>query len=105
MGSTSKGVTYDSDGNMERCLFCDICTRKAPGKILFEDQNYVVFLNIYPVTPNHALVAPKKHIKSFKELYGKDGAVTLEDMMKVSLVSQFIRSASILILPLYLIDR
>ena len=81
--TTSKGVTYDSDGNVVSCLFCRICNLKEPGEILFSNDDYVVFRNINPVTTNHVLVTPRKHIKSFKSLSGEQGANILEDMMEV----------------------
>lgn len=78
-----KGVTYDHNGVVLSCLFCRICELKEPAEILLSNDQYVVFRNIYPVTQNHVLVAPRKHIKSYKELSGDSGVKVLEDMIKV----------------------
>jgi diadenosine tetraphosphate (Ap4A) HIT family hydrolase len=81
--TTVKGVTYGEDGGVVSCLFCRIADQKEPGDILFQNDKYVVFRNIYPVTDTHVLVTPRKHIKSFRELSGEEGAAVLADMIKV----------------------
>ena len=81
--TTIKGVTYNEDGSVVSCLFCRICNKTEPADILFSNDDYVVFKNINPVTKNHVLVAPRRHIKNFKDLSGDTGAAVLRDMMEV----------------------
>jgi len=49
------------------CLFCKIIAKEIPAKVLFEDDDLLVFSDIHPVAPTHALVIPKKHIVSLNE--------------------------------------
>jgi len=46
---------------MEDCLFCKIISGEIPSQKVYEDENFIAFLDINPVTPGHTLVVPKKH--------------------------------------------
>lgn len=46
---------------MENCIFCKIVAGTLPSYRLYEDDNYLAFLNIYPSSKGHTLVIPKKH--------------------------------------------
>jgi len=50
------------------CLFCKIINKEIPSKVIYEDDNYLSFLDINPNTKGHALVVPKKHTESFNDL-------------------------------------
>ncbi len=53
---------FNSAGASPRnCIFCEIVSRRAPGKIVYEDENYVAFLDAFPFSRGHTLVCPKKH--------------------------------------------
>ena len=43
------------------CIFCKIVDGNIPSYKLYEDNEILVFLDINPVSPGHALVIPKKH--------------------------------------------
>lgn len=45
----------------ERCVFCDIVSRRSPAWIVYEDENTIAFLDIFPFTRGHLLVVPKRH--------------------------------------------
>lgn len=53
---------------MSDCLFCKIINKEIPAKIIYEDDNCVVFLDINPNTKGHSLVVPKKHTSDFTNL-------------------------------------
>jgi len=57
------------------CLFCKIIAKEIPAKVLFEDEDLLVFSDIHPVAPTHALVIPKKHIVSLNEATPGDAAL------------------------------
>jgi histidine triad (HIT) family protein len=45
----------------EECIFCRIVSKKAPSKIVYEDEKYIAFLDAYPFSRGHTLVCPKAH--------------------------------------------
>ncbi|MHA1346019.1 MAG: HIT family protein [Candidatus Heimdallarchaeaceae archaeon] len=50
------------------CLFCKIVKGEIPSSILYEDDEILVFLDIYPIARGHTLFIPKKHIDNMYEL-------------------------------------
>lgn len=48
---------------MNNCIFCKIIAREVPANIVYEDQSYLAFLDIRPLSPGHTLVIPKQHIR------------------------------------------
>lgn len=50
------------------CLFCSIIKGEIPAKKLYEDDNVIAFLDIFPVSDGHVLVVPKKHYVELKEM-------------------------------------
>ena len=54
------------------CLFCQIAAHKKPAKILYEDDECVVFRDIDPKAPVHLLVIPRKHITSLNQILEQD---------------------------------
>jgi histidine triad (HIT) family protein len=53
---------------MDDCIFCKIATGLVPAELLFEDEQVVAFKDIHPITPNHILVIPRKHIISLNDI-------------------------------------
>ena len=50
------------------CLFCKIVAGEIPSKQVFEDENVVVFMDIFPINDGHVLVVPKKHYVSINDM-------------------------------------
>jgi len=48
---------------MESCIFCQIVSSKAPCFKVYEDKDFLAFLDIYPRVEGHTLVIPKKHYR------------------------------------------
>ena len=48
---------------MENCIFCQIIAGKIPCYKIYEDKNFLAFLDIMPYTKGHTLVIPKKHYR------------------------------------------
>ena len=46
---------------MDDCLFCKIIKKEVPSEIIYEDSNFLVFLDIKPATNGDSLIVPKKH--------------------------------------------
>lgn len=58
------------------CIFCKVANKELQTKIIFENEDFLAFNDIKPVSPTHLLVIPKKHYKNLwevedKELLGK----------------------------------
>ena len=50
------------------CIFCQIVEGKIPAQRVQENENFVSFLDINPLTPGHTLVLPRRHLEVFTEL-------------------------------------
>jgi len=48
---------------MENCVFCKIVRKELPSYSVFEDGDYIAFLDIRPMNPGHTLVVPKLHYR------------------------------------------
>lgn len=46
---------------MENCIFCKIIRKEIPAHIVYEDGDFLAFLDINPQSPGHTLVIPKEH--------------------------------------------
>lgn len=53
---------------MDDCLFCKIIKREIPSEIIYEDDDFLVFLDIKPATNGDSLIVPKKHFLDITEL-------------------------------------
>ncbi len=54
---------------MDECIFCKMVRGEIPfgkGKI-WEDENFIAFLDVNPITKGHTLVIPKKHFENIFE--------------------------------------
>lgn len=47
---------------MENCIFCKIVKNELPSDKIYEDESFLAFLTIEPVSEGHLLIVPKKHI-------------------------------------------
>src|SRR5207249_10647421 len=48
---------------MEDCAFCKIIRKELPSYTVFEDEDYIAFLDIRLMNPGHTLVVPKLHYR------------------------------------------
>ncbi len=48
-------------GGPDHCIFCKIVSRESPSDIVYEDEKYIAFLDLYPFSRGHTLVCPKQH--------------------------------------------
>lgn len=58
---------------MEDCVFCQIIAGEGPASVIYEDDIVVVFLDIAPVNPGHAMVVPKIHVPSLADMDERTG--------------------------------
>ncbi len=48
---------------MPDCLFCKIIAKEIPSECVYEDTDFMAFLDIHPRSPGHVQVIPKKHFR------------------------------------------
>lgn len=48
---------------MDGCIFCKIVRGEIPAHTIYEDDDFLAFLDIHPQSPGHAQVIPKKHYR------------------------------------------
>jgi histidine triad (HIT) family protein len=45
-----------------KCVFCGIIARQLPASVVYEDHEFLAFLDLFPVHPGHTLVVTKRHV-------------------------------------------
>jgi histidine triad (HIT) family protein len=53
---------------MSDCLFCKIAAGEIPSDTVYEDEQVIVFKDLYPKADVHLLVVPRKHVASLNEM-------------------------------------
>ena len=64
---------------MSDCIFCKIIAGELPCHKIYEDDNFLAFLDIEPISKGHTLIVPKEHYDVFAET----PADLLAEMIKV----------------------
>lgn len=52
----------------EDCIFCKIAAGEVPSSVVYEDDDFKVFLDLSPAAKGHALLIPKEHYENLYEL-------------------------------------
>lgn len=50
---------------MSNCIFCKIVAEELPCYKIYEDDDFLAFLDIQPISKGHTLIIPKKHYENF----------------------------------------
>ena len=50
------------------CIFCEIIKGNSPASKIFEDDDLIVILDLFPVIKGHTLIIPKKHSEFIKDV-------------------------------------
>ncbi|RPJ45396.1 MAG: histidine triad nucleotide-binding protein [Chloroflexi bacterium] len=56
----------------ENCIFCQIVAGKAPGEIVYKDEQVTAFRDQQPAAPVHLLIVPARHITSLNRISEAD---------------------------------
>lgn len=48
---------------MSDCIFCKIASKELPSYTVYEDDNFMGFLDIHPIAKGHVQLIPKKHFR------------------------------------------
>jgi histidine triad (HIT) family protein len=57
---------------MNDCIFCKIAAGSIPADRVYEDDQVVVFRDIYPKAPVHLLMVPRAHVESLNTVTAAD---------------------------------
>jgi len=68
----------------DKCIFCQIVSRKAPSSVVYEDAKYIAFLDMFPFSRGHTLVCPKEHGETIWDMKEEDIAELFRVAFKVS---------------------
>ncbi|CAE6914201.1 Diadenosine tetraphosphate (Ap4A) hydrolase [Ectopseudomonas oleovorans] len=50
------------------CVFCAIAERRLPAHRLYEDDDFIVLLDIFPMRPAHVLIVSRRHAPFLHDL-------------------------------------
>lgn len=50
------------------CVFCAIAERRLPAHRLYEDDDFIVLLDIFPMRPAHVLIVSRLHAPFLRDL-------------------------------------
>ncbi|KJE49867.1 MULTISPECIES: HIT family protein [unclassified Acidiplasma] len=70
------------------CIFCDIVSNRARSYKVYEDDNTLAFLDIYPISRGHILVIPKRH---YENIFDMDNETLLNVFRTVKIVTDLIK--------------
>lgn len=69
---------------MEDSLFTKIINDEIPSHKVYEDDNTIAFLDIYPTMPGHTLVVPKRQVAAVWDLEETDYTALMATVNKVA---------------------
>ena len=59
---------YDEDNIVADCIFCKVVRNETSSTKVYEDDETLAFLNIFPDTRGHMLIIPKNHHENIYSL-------------------------------------
>ena len=68
----------------DKCIFCQIVSRKSPSNLVYEDAKYIGFLDAFPFSRGHTLVCPKEHGETIWDMKEQDIAELFQVASRVS---------------------
>ncbi len=71
------------------CIFCKIVKGEFPSVKIWEDENYLAFLDINPINLGHTVLIPKKHDDYLFDLNDKEYT---ELMLRAKKIANLLRS-------------
>jgi histidine triad (HIT) family protein len=73
---------------MEDCIFCKIVNGELPSTKVYEDGEFLGFMNIFPATKGHVLLIPKKHVRWMQD--APDALVSTAFVLTKNMMSRMI---------------
>ncbi len=51
------------DQSMQNCIFCKVIAEASLSSKIWEDKDFLAFLDVHPISRGHMLLLPKKHVE------------------------------------------
>lgn len=51
-----------------QCVFCAITNNQLPAQRIYEDEHFIVLLDIFPLRPAHVLIVSREHAPLLEDL-------------------------------------
>ena len=68
---------------MDDCIFCKIIAKEIPNHTVYEDDNVLAFLDIFPCSKGHTVVIPKRHAERMIDLSAAEQAHIMQGVSEV----------------------
>ena len=68
---------------MTACIFCKIVQGEIPSHKVYEDEQFLAFLDVYPHAKGHTVVVPKEHNPTFLDLENVNLFQAVKETMKI----------------------
>ena len=72
------------------CLFCRIVRGEIPASIVYRNDHVVAFRDISPVTPQHVLIIPVKHVSSLSNLKPEDETIAGQILLATGTIAEIL---------------
>ena len=70
------------------CLFCKMVAGEVPADVVYEDDEILVFRDLYPKADVHLLMIPKQHTDSLATLTSNEDELVARMMRKLPQIAQ-----------------
>lgn len=84
---------YCKNNKKDGCILCKITEKdqSVESLIIYENENFIVSLNLYPYNPAHCLIFPKRHVVDIRALVPDEVYMlhSIETMMLSVLENQY----------------
>ena len=64
------------------CTFCKIVDGDIPGRIIYQNDNAIAFLDAFPLSVGHTLIIPKRHHSKLQDMNGEYSSAIF-DLLRV----------------------
>ena len=71
---------------MTDCIFCKIAKGEIPSLKIWEDENFLVIVDAFPILKDQLLLIPKKHIGNY--LFSLDNKLYQNLMLRVKKIAK-----------------
>lgn len=105
---------------MNDCIFCKIVKGDIPSEKVYEDSDFLAFMDIYPVMKGHVLMIPKHHVEWMQDESDENiGKIFIQvktlmkkmkeslgcDFVQIGVVGEAVKHFHIHLIPRYLDDN